>query len=169
MKKILVLALAIVMAFSVVALVACGTEETVEGEYKYANTYNDTGDTPVLDDYYGCKVTVTVKNGVITNVVVADDTDKLFNLSAGWTDKAKWQNASKAMIDSFVGLKVEDVKNIKVAKAASGAPDTKVEGKTITDVPAGLKVVESDGHTGATQSSGRLILAVQNALSNLGK
>lgn len=165
MKKILVLALAIVMALSVVALVACAKEETYEGEYKYANTYNDSGDNAVLDDYYGCKVTVSVKKGVITKVVVAEDTAKLFNLSSGWGDKAKWTAGAKDMIDSFVGLKVEDVKKIEVAKTTSGAPDTSVE--TIKNAPDSLKVVATADHTGATQSSGRLILAVQDALKDV--
>lgn len=151
MKKILVLALAIVMALSVVAFVACDAGETYEGSYDYDNAW-----TP--GQKYGCKVTVTVKAGVITKVVVADDTDTYYNLSSGWTDKAKWQNGADAMINSFVGMSVEDVNKIVVAKAETPAGQP----ASITGAPAALKVV-----AGATQSSGRLILAVQNALSKI--
>ncbi len=162
MKKILVLALAIVMALSVVALVACGTEETVEGSYAYANAW-----TP--EQQYGCKVKVTVKGGVITAIEVTPDTDTYYNLSSGWTDKSKWENGGEDMINSFIGMKVEDVNKIKVACDAetdTAARTVKGQPKAggISDAPAALKVV-----AGATQSSGRLILAVQDALSKLGK
>ena len=155
MKKILVLALAIVMALSVVAFVACDAGETYEGSYDYDNAW-----TP--GQKYGCKVTVTVKSGVITKVVVADDTDTYYNLSAGWTDKAKWQDGADAMINSFVGMSVEDVNKIVVAKNDDSAKGPIGQPASITGAPAALKVV-----AGATQSSGRLILAVQNALSKI--
>ena len=160
MKKLIVIALAVVMALSVVAFAACGGSETVEGEYSYDNAWT-------AGQKYGCKVTVTVKGGVITAIEVAADTDTYYNLSAGWTDKAKWENGAKDMIDSFVGLTVEEVNAIKVtcdtetnnaAHTVKGQP-TKIEG-----APSALKVV-----AGATQSSGRTILAVQNALSKLAK
>ena len=160
MKKLIVIALAVVMALSVVAFAACGGAQTVEGEYSYKNAWDKTG-----TQSYGAKVTVTVKGGVITSVEVAADTDTFFNLSSGWTDKSKWENGEKAMIDSFVGLTVKEVKAIKVtcdtetnseAHTVKGQP-TKIEG-----APANLKVV-----SGATQSSGRLILAVQDALEHL--
>lgn len=174
MKKLIVIALAVVMVLSVVAFAACGGSQTVEGEYKYANTRNDAEDKGgILDDYYGCHVKVTVKDGLITKVEVTADTDKLFNLSAGWTSdytptgeptegKKAWMNNGKAMADSFVGLKVEDVKKIVVTCKDSGEPDTSAGVTTIAGAPSTLKVV-----VGATQSSGRLILAVQNALSKL--
>ena len=153
MKKLIVIALAVVMALSVVAFAACGGAQTVEGEYSYKNAWDKTG-----TQSYGAKVTVTVKGGVITSVEVAADTDTFFNLSSGWTDKSKWENGEKAMIDSFVGLSVEEVNAITVKCAESGQPES------ITGAPSALKVV-----SGATQSSGRLILAVQNALSKLAK
>ena len=153
MKKLIVIALVVVMALSVVAFAACAGSETVEGEYSYKNAWDKTG-----TQSYGAKVTVTVKGGVITAIEVAADTDTFFNLSSGWTDKATWENSGKAMADSFVGLTVEEVNAIKVDCAESGQPNT------ITGAPSALKVV-----SGATQSSGRLILAVQNALSKLAK
>lgn len=167
MKKLIVIALAVVMVLSVAAFAACGSSQTVEGEYSYDNTRTE-------GHKYGCKVTVTVKDGIITKVTVAADTDTYYNLSPGWTDtykpdgnptagKTAWMNDGQKMAESFVGLKVEDVNKIKVTCNATGEPDTKTEGvKTIDGAPAALKVVAS-----ATQSSGRLILAVQNALSKL--
>ena len=156
MKKILVLALAIVMALSVVALVACGTEETVEGSYEYANAWTE-------GQQYGCKVKVTVKGGVITAIEVTEDTETYYNLSAGWTDKSKWEQGAEAMINSFIGRTVEEINAISVPCNATGESPVG-QPKTIDGAPAELKIV-----TGATQSSGRLILAVQNALSKLGK
>ena len=160
MKKLIVIALAVVMALSVMAFVACGPSGEVDGEYSYDNAWT-------AGQKYGCKVHVTVKNGTIVAITVDKDTDTFYNLSAGWTDKAKWENGGQAMIDSFVGLSVDEVNAIKVtydtetnneAHTVKGQP-TKIEG-----APAALKVV-----AGATQSSGRVILAVQNALSKLGK
>lgn len=161
MKKLLVIALAVILVVSAVCvLAACGGEQVGEGEYSYANAW-----TP--EESYGCKVKVTVKGGVITKIEVTPDTKTYYNLSSGWENKANWENGGQAMIDSFVGLKVKDVNNI-VVKCDT---ETNTEAHTVKGQPqaggisgasSGLKVV-----TGATQSSGRLILAVQNALSNL--
>ena len=171
MKKILVLVLALVMALSVVALVACDAGETVEGEYKYA--YNDTLT-------YGVKVKVTVKDGVITACeVTSTDPETYTNLSANWTTnyqpggpdtegRKAWLDKHDEMVTSFVGQKVEDINKIKVAcDTETNAEAHTVKGQPkaggITGAPSALVV------TGATQSSGRLILAVQNALSQLTK
>lgn len=151
MKKLIVIALAVVMALSVVAFVACDNGQTVTGEYSYANPWTE-------GQSYGAKVSVTVKNGVITAVSVEADTETFFNLSAGWENKSLWEEKGQAMVDSFVGLTVDEVNAIVVECAESGQPNS------IASAPAALKVV-----AGATQSSGRLILAVQNALSQLAK
>ena len=158
MKKILVLALAIVMALSVVALVACAEPQTLEGEYKYANPWDKTKE-------YGVKVSVTVKGDVITEVkITSTDTEAYTNLSSGWTEEGKktWNDGKQGLLDSFVGLKVDAVKGIKVTCKENGEPDTTAGVNTIAEAPTSLKVV-----TGATQSTGRVILAVQNALSKL--
>ena len=151
MKKLIVIALAVVMALSVVAFVACDNGQTVTGEYSYKNAWDKTG-----TQSYGAKVSVTVKNGVITAVSVEADTETFFNLSAGWENKSLWEEKGQDMVESFVGRTVDEVNAIVVECAESGQPDS------ITGAPAALKVV-----TGATQSSGRLILAVQDALSKL--
>lgn len=177
MKKnlALVLVLALVMAVSVVAFAACGGQ-TYEGSYDYKALKYENGKPVGVDDAnsYGCKVKVTVNNGTITKVVVVADTEHYYNLSAGWKDKETgedtagkkaWLEKGQAMAESFVGLKVEDVLAINVAKVAETnleyhQPAGQPTG--ITGAPSELKVV-----TGATQSSGRLILAVQNALGKI--
>ena len=153
MKKLIVIALVVVMALSVAAFVACGPSGEVEGEYSYNHPY-----APDSGAKYGAKVTVTVKGGVITAVEVAADTENFFNLTSSWESKQTWVDGQKAFLDSFVGLSVDEVKAIKVDCAENGVPNT------VTGAPAALKVV-----AGATQSSGRVILAVQNALSKLAK
>lgn len=156
MKKLIVIALAVVMALSVVALTACSNEEVVEGEYSYENSW-----TP--GQKYGCHVKVTISKGVIAKLEVTEDTDTFYNVSSGWESKQTWLDGKDALISSFVGLKVDDINKITVAKNADSANGPVGQPTAITGAPAALKVV-----AGATQSSGRLILAVQDALSHLG-
>ena len=63
MKKVLVIALAVIMVVSAFALTACAQPETVTGECKYDSKWGT----------YGCKVDVTVQNGVITGVRLYTD------------------------------------------------------------------------------------------------
>lgn len=167
MKKLIVIALAVVMALSVVALAACGGEQVLEGEYSYFAWDYATGAVSTTHQY-GCKVKVTVKGGVITNVEVTDDTESFYNLTSSWTDKATWEEGQEAMVKSFIGLTVDQVKEIKVATNPTLVTEPYVtpagQPTGITGAPEALKTV-----AGATQSSGRLILAVQNALSQLDK
>ena len=147
MKKILVIALAVVMLVSVFALTACN-QQTVEGEYAYDNAW-------VPGAKYGVKVSVTLNKDVITKVVVtSENTDNYTNLSASWENKATWENGEAAFLASFEGKTIQDVLNIRVACAANGQPSS-VEGFTAV--------------AGATQSSGRVILAIQNAIKTLGQ
>ena len=155
MKKLIVIALAVVMAFAVVAFAACGVSGEADGEYSYNHPY-----APDSGAKYGAKVHLTVKNGVITALTVEADTDTFFNLTSTWTEAGKktWNDNKDAFVQSFIGLKISDVKAIKVACAENGVPNE----NGITEFPATLKVV-----TGCTQSSGRIILAVQDAISKL--
>ena len=144
MKKILVLMLAFVMVFAVCSLTACGEEVTYNGEYKYENAW-------VPGNYYGVQVEVTVKGDKVKSVVVtSENTDSYTNLSASWTDKALWEEGEEAFLASFVGMTVDAVNALVVDCATTGQPNT----------VTGMEYV-----TGATQSSGRVILAIQNALS----
>ena len=150
MKKILVLALAIVMAFSVVALVACDKGETVTGEVHY-NSHNTE---------YGCKVDVTVKGGVITAVKLYTDAESGYkrtssdNADYGWTRFQATEDAYASYIkENFEGKTVEAVKAYVATATAEGQ-----------SVGEGTPKI-----AGSTQSAARVIVAVQDALSKLGK
>ena len=153
MKKLIVIALAVVMALSlVVVLAACEGEKTYDGEYSYAHPYGVEGKT------YGAKVHVTVKGGVIMSVTVDADTEDYFNLTDSWTSKQTWIDGQEAFLKSFEGMTVKELKAIKVACNEKGVPNE----NGITELPADWNYV-----TGATQSSGRIILAMQNALKDV--
>ena len=170
MKKLIVIALAVVMTFAVVAFAACGGTETVEGECSYGVKY---GETPSM---YGCKVKVTVKGGVITKVELVDFADWTRTTST-WTESedkkagddgyqlgyTKTEAAYADYLKKFQGKTVEEVKAIKITMI-SGNENLPAASYTVT--------VENKADwsiTGATQSSARIIAAVQNALSKLGK
>lgn len=153
MKKLIVIALAVVMALSVVAFAACTTEQTVTGECHYANKYS--AEAPD----YGCKVDVTVKNGVITAVKLYTDEETGWVRTTGSWQAAEGQlghDAAEAAYEEwinkvFVGQSVETV-NAYVASATQ-------EAQTVGTESANL--------AGATQSAARIICAVKDALSKL--
>lgn len=154
MKKILVIALAVVMTFSIVAFAACAQPTTVTGECKYENAW-------VAGAFYGAKVDVTVKGDKIVAVKLYTDEE------TGWTRTTKSWEAKEGQLgyaaaeaayekwinDTFVGKTVAEV-NAYVASATK-------DGQTVGTESAKL--------AGATQSSARIIVAVQDALSKLGK
>ena len=143
MKKLLTVLLVVVLAFSCLfALTACGSEEK-EGHYMYENGWT-------AGAFYGAKVKVTVSGDKIKKVELVDDeTTGWSSVSAGWADKDIWLNGLDEFLASFKGEKIEDVKKIKVECATSGQPNA----------VSGFEYV-----TGATQGSGRVILAVQDAM-----
>lgn len=186
MKKALVIVLVLVLALSVVGLVSC-SGKTYEGEYKYYSWGNLYG-CHVTVTVQGDVITkvVIAEDGTITDA----DGKVMHNLSPNWTNnpyagpiegeagidsagKTNWLKYGQAMADSFVGLTTKEVLGMKVYvnKIGNvGEPITnndKVE--TIKYIPEQLAVVVG-GHgdiakdAGATQSSARLILAVQDAL-----
>lgn len=182
MKKALVIVLTLVLALSVVALASC-SGQTYEGSYSYKSAYGD--------DFYGCKVKVTVQGNVITNVVIEKDTAEFFNLSAGWTSnyqesgidtagKTNWRLHGQEMAESFIGLTTEEVLGMKVFvhavayqttydRVPQGQPITDGKTETIKYIPTQVAAVVggygdiAEG-AGATQSSARLVLAIQDAL-----
>lgn len=161
-SKILVLLLAVVMAFSVVALAACGggKDGTAEGEYSYF-AYDYANQKLSDTNKYGCKVTVTVTEGKISAVVVAADTATFYNVSSGWGEKENWLTNGGNFAQSFINKAPADVMKIKVSVTEA------LDGTTPAGQPKSIEGLT--GYvTGATQSSGRLILAIQNALSKLG-
>ena len=160
MKKILVLALAIVMALSVVALVACAQEETYTGKCQYSSEHGS----------YGCKVDVTVKNGVITKVKLYTDEEA----GEGYTRTTKiWGKGEGQMQYNETDLGYEAAE-----KAYEGWIKKVFVGKTVEEVQAYEASATAEEQTvgtasanlaGATQSAARIIVAVKDALSQIGK
>lgn len=159
MKKVLVIALAVVMTLAVVAFAACATEQTVTGKCHYATQWGA----------YGCMVDVTVKGDVITAVKLYTDaeaaaadsawgeahrTTPSWKPSEGQLGFAATEAAYATWIeDTFVGKTVAEV-NAYVASATA-------EGQSVT--------TEGINLAGATQSAARVIVAVKDALSKLAK
>lgn len=159
MKKVLVIALAVVMTLAVVAFAACATEQTVTGKCRYTTQWGA----------YGCMVDVTVKGDVITAVKLYTDkeaaaadstwgeahrTTPSWKPSEGQLGYAKTEAAYATWIeDTFVGKTVAEV-NAYVASATADGQSVKTEGINLA---------------GATQSAARVIVAVKDALSKLAK
>ena len=158
MKKLIVIALAVVMALSLVlVLAACGEEQVVEGECHY-DKYSHT---------YGVKVKVTVQGGKIKSVELVDypewvrTTDTWKETQADEEKGTPYQlgyektEAAYAqwLVDAFKGEKVDTV----LGWTAAATADEQSVGEGVPYI------------TGATQSSARIIVAVQNALGKLAK
>lgn len=141
MKKILglsTLALAGVLAFTGCS---CGKDdgkaETYTGAYVEGN--------------YGIALSVGVEEGKIVSITVAsDETTGTTNATVTdrW-DRTKWTSVETEYLNSFVGKTVEEVKAI-----------------TVTAAGRGFTVEGFDVITGASASSARAILALQDALAD---
>ncbi len=157
MKKVLVIALAVVMALAVVAFVACEQPQTVTGKCHYSTQWGA----------YGAMVDVTVKGDVITSVKLYTDAEAAA-ADENWNDAHRttpsWTAAEGQLgfeaaeaayedwfADVFVGKTVAEV-NAYVASATADGQSVTTEGINLA---------------GATQSAARIIVAVQNALSKL--
>lgn len=157
MKKVLVIALAVVMALAVVALVACEQPQTVTGKCHYSSKYGA----------YGAMVDVTVKGDVITSVKLYTDAEAAA-ADENWNDAHRttpsWTAANGQLgfeaaeaayedwfADVFVGKTVAEVNAYEASATA--------DGQSVT--------TEGINLAGATQSAARIIVAVQNALSKL--
>lgn len=154
MKKILVIALAAILVVSAVCvLAACGKEEKVTGSASYDTQYGT----------YGVKVDVVVKGGVIKSVTLYTDEQ------TGWhRTTSSWKEGQHA----------GDLGFTKAEAAYEGWISENLVGKDV-DTVLGWEVTATateqtvgDGVpciTGATQSTARIIAAVQDALGNLSK
>lgn len=157
MKKVLVIALAVVMALAVVAFVACEQPQTVTGKCHYTSKYGA----------YGAMVDVTVKGDVITSVKLYTDAEAA-KADENWNDAHRTTPGWKAtegqlgfeateaayedwLADVFVGKTVAEVNAYKASATA--------DGQSVSTEGINLK--------GATQSAARVIVAVQDALSKL--
>ncbi|MBO5046371.1 MAG: hypothetical protein J6C93_05825 [Clostridia bacterium] len=153
MKKLFkALVVATLAAISCIALVACGAKE-YEGSYNYANPYS--AEAPD----YGVKVVVTVNGDKIEKVAIAES--DWTQCSDTWEDKATYLDNEAAFLKAFEGKTVAEVKAYTVT-VGEDAENTYTLGVPLTISAEGLDVIE-----GATQSCGRLILAVQNALKDV--
>lgn len=157
MKKVLVIALAVVMALAVVALVACEQPQTVTGKCHYSSQWGA----------YGAMVDVTVKGDVITSV-------KLYTDAEAAAADENWNDAHRTT-PSWTAA--EGQLGFEAAEAAyeEWLADVFV-GKTVAEVNAYEASATADGQSvtteginlaGATQSAARIIVAVQDALSKL--
>lgn len=157
MKKVLVIALAVVMALAVVAFVACEQPQTVTGKCHYSTQWGA----------YGAMVDVTVKGDVITSV-------KLYTDAEAAAADENWNDAHRTT-PSWTAT--EGQLGFEAAEAAyeDWFADVFV-GKTVAEVNAYVASATADGQSvtteginlaGATQSAARIIVAVQNALSKL--
>ena len=150
-SKILAVVLVAVLAVATLAIfAACGESGTVTGDCHYENAWS-------AGKYYGVKVDVTVSGGKITAVKLYSEEE------TGWTRTSadpwstglghdKTEAAYEGWIEeNIVGQKIATVLGWQ-AVADKGAQTV---GKDVPHI------------TGATQSSARIIVAVQNALCEL--
>lgn len=158
MKKVLVIALAVVMALAVVAFVACEQPQTVTGKCHYSSQYGA----------YGAMVDVTVKGDVITSVKLYTDAEAAA-ADENWNDAHRTTPSWTKPAEGQLGFAATE------AAYATWIEDTFV-GKTVAEVNAYEASATADGQSvtteginlaGATQSAARIIVAVQNALSKL--
>jgi hypothetical protein len=134
-------------------LTACGdTDKIYMGEYQYTEYGTN----------YGVKVAVEVKSNKIENVYIieSDYVQASTFYSGTWTQAShdNYYTNRQKLLDNYKGLSVDTVKGYTVA----------VNEKTpLTSDSADFNEYNKDLIlTGATQSSGRLLLAVQNALND---
>lgn len=162
-KLLAVLAVGAVATAGVVGLAACG-EKGISGSAKGEYSYESYGHT------YGIKVEVTVENGKITKVerLEHDWVEATDTVMGDWDGGANYNKEINNELKKFNGLSVDDVLDLEVAVTEAGAPETqKSDGEAN---PNFKPLVIGDTNlvlTGSTQSSGRLVLAVQDALENL--
>lgn len=159
MKKVLVIALAVVMTLAVVAFAACATEQKVTGKCHYTTQWGA----------YGCMVDVTVKGDVITAV-------KLYTDAEAAAADSTWGGAHRTT-PSWKPSEGQLGYDAAEAAYATWIENTFV-GKTVAEVNAYVASATAEGQSvttqginlaGATQSAARVIVAVQNALSKLAK
>ncbi len=146
--------------FSLVAVIACcatvaafagckDKDSGHDGEYHYTSGSTE----------YGVKVNVEVENNVIKSVKIVNSDYVNYSpvlAEYGWTqDKIdNWNNNLNTLLGKYVGKTVDEVMAVVVTVDGNGAPKPGQElGGLIT--------------TGATQSSGRLLKAVQDAIEDL--
>lgn len=162
-KLLAVLAVGAVATAGVVGLAACG-EKGISGSAKGEYSYESHSRT------YGIKVEVTVENGKITKVerLEHDWTEATDLVMGDWDGGANYNKEINNELKKFEGLSVDDVLDLEVAVTEEGAPETQKSNGEANPNFKPLVIGDTDlVLAGSTQSSGRLVLAVQDALENL--
>lgn len=132
---------------------AGGKNGVYEGDYHYTNEHGAT---------YGMKVKVTVKNNIITKVedVTLGAYTTISNAmpAYGWTDEdvKNWNDYESLLLQKYEGWSVADILDLKVFIKETGEPYSKNDNADL--LTSDLLIPK------ATQGSGRVLLAVQNAL-----
>lgn len=143
-----------------VAFAGCGdktTGTTYEGEYHY-NSYNNE---------YGFVVKVTVDGDKITKVenITGDKyvSCSAVNVDYGWTQANvdNWNNNLNALLKAYEGKTVAEIKALEVKCGTGDNVKVPADKEEQTWGDSSLCI------TDATQGSGRVLLAVQNALSKI--
>ena len=116
-----------------------------EGEYHYANPWASSASDP----HYGIRVKVVLKDNIISKVYVADS--DYIEVSDGWENKSIWEDGLEGLLAAYEGKTAEQILAVNVTTETSGQPSAVSDSTYVI--------------TGATQGSGRLMLAVQNALN----
>lgn len=135
------------------AFTGCAQKQTVTGETSYMQYGTN----------YGIRVSVEVqsdKGGDRISKVTVVDSD--YVEASEWEGKEDWDKNLNTLLLAYRGEYVKDILAKKVAVDKDGAP---LGSDTEGFVDFGDEFIT----TGATVGSGRLLLAVQNALRNLNK
>lgn len=148
-------ALSAACALGVASLAGCAQKQTVTGEMSYEK-YNTE---------YGIRVNVEVqtdsKGDRIRKVTVAESDYVEASDDMGDWKKSVWENGLDKLLLSYRGEYVADILAKEVLTAADGEPLT-------TQSNGFVSYGEEFITTGATLGSGRLMLAVQDALKDFG-
>lgn len=118
----------------------------VEGEYSYPNPW-----TPTVS--YGIRVRVIVKDGVIKGVV--NIPSSYIECTENWKNNKIWYAGLNDLLASYKTRTVDEVLGKTVSTDGNGQPNGTMDAEYMI--------------TGATQGSGRLLLAVQDAVKKLKK
>jgi uncharacterized protein with FMN-binding domain len=133
--------------------------KVVEGEYHYANAYGGSD--------YGIKVRVVTKDSTILKVTkLSSDYVDATAKEYGYTNYDSWANGLSGLLAKYEGKTVAEIKAITVVADTETVGSAETYFSSVKGQPSSV----SDSNyviTGATQGSGRLMLAVQNALSKI--
>lgn len=140
----------ILLSSAMLCLPACSQTKTVTGEMHYSNYGTE----------YGIKVSVEVQGDRIKSVKVVDsDYVEASEPMSGW-DPQVWESGLNELLSEYRGERVSEILEKQVVTDEKGEPLASDEAD-FNDFGDDFMI------TGATLGSGRLLIAVQNALKKL--